>query len=159
MTINPYVLTVFLSFLPISELRGAIPYAVANGIPLPAAAAIAFACNALVAPVAFIFLETFHKLFYRLGWYRSLFDHVVERTRSKVHASVEKYGYWGLMLFVAIPLPVTGAWTGTLAAWVFGMSRRKSMLTIALGVLISCVIVSLVVGLGVTALSLFIKQL
>lgn len=158
MTLNPYIITIFLSFLPISELRGAIPYAVANGISLPTAASLAFFCNALVAPVAFIFLETFHILFYKLRWYRRIFDSFVERTRTKVHASVEKYGYLGLLFFVAVPLPITGAWTGALGAWIFGMSRRKAIPMIAIGVLVACIIVSLVVGLGVSALSLFIKQ-
>lgn len=159
MNSTPYLITALLSIVPISELRGAIPFAVSQGISLPLASGIAFICNALVAPLAFLFLETFHKLFYKLKWYQNIFDRFVERTRIKVHASVERYGYWGLMLFVAIPLPVTGAWTGTLAAWIFGMNRRKSMLVIALGVLLACFIVSLVVGLGLTFFSVFIKQI
>ena len=57
--------TIGLSFLPISELRGAIPFAVARGMPLVEAAVISIACNALVGPVALVFLETFHKLLYR----------------------------------------------------------------------------------------------
>lgn len=158
MTTKTLIITALLAMLPISELRGAIPYAVANGMTLPMAALLAFIMNALVAPAAFLFLETFHKLFYHWGWYKRLFDRVVERTRTKLHAKIEKYGYWGLLLFVAVPLPVTGAWTGTLAAWIFGLGRRKSMLMIALGVFIACIIVSLVVGLGVSALSIFVKE-
>jgi len=151
-------ITVALSFLPISELRGAIPFAVARGVPLLQAALLAVTCNALVGPVAFIFLETFHKLFYKWPFYARLFDRFVAKARSKVHEQVEKYGYWGLMVFVAIPLPVTGAWTGTLGAWILGMGRRKSMLAVAAGVAIAGVIVSLVVGLGVEALSIFVKS-
>ena len=71
---------------------------------------------------------------------------------------VERYGYLGIMLFVAIPLPITGAWTGTLGAWILGMDRRKSILAVAAGVVIAGVIVSLVVGLGIGALSIFTKS-
>ncbi|MBU1079946.1 MAG: small multi-drug export protein [Spirochaetes bacterium] len=152
------IITVGLSFLPISELRGAIPFAVARGMPLLEAAAIAVACNALVGPVAFAFLETFHKLFYRWGFYARVFDRFVAKARAKVHEKVERYGYLGIMLFVAVPLPITGAWTGVLGAWILGMDRKKTMLAVAAGVLVSGVIVSLVVGFGVEALSLFIKR-
>jgi len=150
--------TLLLSITPIFELRGAIPFGVATGLPLLTAAALAFAGNALVSPLAFLFLETFHKLFYRWTFYAKIFDRFVEKARTKVHAKVEKYGYWGIMLFVAIPLPITGAWTGTLGAWILGMSRRKTILASAIGVLISCIIVSLVVGFSISSLSLFIKH-
>lgn len=151
--------TIGLSFLPISELRGAIPFAVTRGMPLASATMLAVACNALVGPVAFIFLETFHKLFYRWPVYASFFDRFVEKARTKVHRKVEKYGYLGIMLFVAVPLPVTGAWTGTLGAWILGLERRKTMLAVAAGVVIAGLIVSMVVGLGVEALSIFTKSL
>jgi len=152
------IITVALSFLPISELRGAIPFAVARGVPLLQAALLAVACNALVAPVAYIFLETFHKLFYKWPFYARLFDRFVAKARGKVHEKVEKYGYLGIMVFVAIPLPITGAWTGTLGAWILGMGKRRSMLAVAAGVAIAGIIVSLVVGLGVEALSIFVKS-
>ncbi|HAE22749.1 MAG TPA: ligand-binding protein SH3 [Spirochaetaceae bacterium] len=159
MPLSTILTTIFLAFLPISELRGAIPYGVARGMPLLEAALLAAACNALVGPVAFIFLETFHKLFYRWAFYARVFDRFVERSRAKVHEKVERYGYLGIMLFVAIPLPITGAWTGTLGAWILGLSKRKTMLAVAAGVVISALIVSLVVGLGVEAFSLFIKRM
>jgi len=151
--------TVGLSFLPIAELRGAIPFAVARGMPLFQAAVIAIACNALVGPVALIFLETFHKLLYRWSFYAGIFDRFVAKARAKVHEKVEKYGYLGIMIFVAIPLPITGAWTGTLGAWILGLDRRKTMLAVAAGVAIAGLVVSLVVGLGIEALSIFTKHL
>ena len=158
MDVNTLLVTIALSFLPISELRGAIPFAVARGAPLLEAAAIAVACNALVGPVALVFLETFHKLLYRWSFYARVFDRFVAKARGKVKEKVEKYGYLGIMLFVAIPLPVTGAWTGTLGAWILGMGRRRTMLAVAAGVLVSGAIVSLIVGFGVEALSFLVKR-
>jgi uncharacterized membrane protein len=150
--------TAFLAFLPISELRGAIPFAVARGMDWRAAYAYAVTLNALVAPACWIFLSTFHKLFLRMGWYRSFFDRFVERARGKVHAQVEKWGWFGIAVFVAIPLPVTGAWTGTLGAWILGLGKRKTMLAVILGVATAGAVVTAVVVLGVKALDLFVKR-
>ena len=153
------LLTIGLSLRPISELRGAIPFAVLRGMDLLPAALIAVAANAMVPAVAYLFLSTFRKLFYRIGAYRRFFDRFVEKARVKVHASVEKYGYWGLLVFVAIPLPVTGAWTGALGAWILGMEKRRSILAIAGGVVVAGLVVpGLVAALGAGAKSIFFKS-
>lgn len=153
------LVTALLSFLPISELRGAIPYAVLKGMELLPAALLAIAANALVPVIAYVFLATVHRLFYRIAFYRSFFDKFVERARMKVHPQVEKYGYWGLMVFVAIPLPVTGAWTGTLGAWILGMEKRKAIPAIIAGVVIAGIVISVLVAvLGAGAKSIFLKS-
>lgn len=137
METSTLLLTALLAFLPISELRGAIPYAVARGVDLLTAALVGTALNALVPLIAYIFLSTVHKLLYRIAAYKNFFDRFVEKARKKVHEKVEKYGYWGLLVFVAIPLPVTGAWTGTLGAWILGMERKKAILAIVGGVVVA----------------------
>lgn len=154
-----YLLTIFFSMLPISELRGAIPYAIAHGLEWWKAYPLCVFFNALIAPLLFLFLETAHKLFYKWSFYRNLFDHFIDRARHKIEANVEKYGYWGVMLFVAIPLPITGAVTGTFGAWVLGLKRRKIIPFIALGVCISGVIMTLISTLGVEAFSFLIKEM
>lgn len=157
---NPIFMTIFFSILPISELRGAIPYAVYQGIPILTAAAISIAANMCVPLIAFLFLNSIHKLLYKLSIYRKFFDHVVQRTRKKVHAKVEKYGYWGLLIFVAIPFPATGAWTGALGAWIFGLSYKKAFFAIAGGVLVAGVVVSILVALwGVGTQTIFFKTI
>jgi uncharacterized membrane protein len=158
MNLTTLLWTAFLALLPISELRGAIPYAVLRGTDLLAAALIGTAFNALVPLLAYLFLSTFHKLLYKAGWYRKFFDRFVEKARKKVHAQVEKYGYWGLMVFVAIPLPMTGAWTGTLGAWVLGMEWKKACLAIVAGVIVAGLAVSILVAvLGPAANTVFFK--
>jgi uncharacterized membrane protein len=158
MNISTFLWTAFWAFLPISELRGAIPFAVANGMPLPAAFVYCVAINALVAPAAWIFLVFFHKILYRWKFYARIFDRLVRRARVKVSAVVEKYGYLGIMVFVAIPLPLTGAWTGILGGWVLGMEPKKLLPAAMLGVFIAGCIVSLIVFSGTTALSFFLKR-
>jgi uncharacterized membrane protein len=151
--------TALLSFLPVSELRGGIPFAVAKGIPWYWAYPFAAAVNALAAPGCWFFLATLHKLFLRMKWYALLFERFVERARIKLREKVEKWGWLGVALFVAVPLPVTGAWTGTLGAWVLGLSRRKTMAAVILGVIAAGAIVSAVVALGIGAFRFFIKDL
>ena len=157
------LITAVLSFLPISELRGGIPFAIANNIPWYYAFPFSAAINALVAPFFWLFLATVHKLLYGtkpekgIRWYKKLFDRFVERARKKLSASMEKWGWIGIALFIAIPLPLTGAWTGTLGAWVLGISKRRTMTAVIAGVVIAGTVVTLVVMLGIETLNLFVK--
>jgi len=159
------IITAILSFMPISELRGAIPFAIANNIQWYLAYPFAVILNALVAPVCWIFLATVHKLFYGatpekgIRWYKNFFDRFIEKARNKLSAKVEKWGWLGIAVFVAIPLPITGAWTGTLGAWVLGISKRRTMAAVILGVIIAGVIVTAVVIFGIEAAALFIKKI
>lgn len=159
MTSLDYAITALLALAPISELRGAIPYAYLRGAPLLQAAVMGAVINALVGPIAFTFLETLHRLLYRhLAWYVSLFDRFVERTRRKVEPKVERYGYWGIFLFVAVPFPLTGAWTGTLGAWLLGLDKKRSLLAVFGGVALSAIIVTTIIALGAGEHSIFIKH-
>lgn len=152
-----YLLTILLGLLPISELRGAIPFAYFNGVPLWLSAVIGILSNALVPFIGFTFLGSLHKLLDKWPFYHRLFEKTVARARGKVGEKVHKYGLLGLMLFVAIPLPITGAWTGTLGAWVMGLNPKKCMPFILLGVLISGIIVTTVIFTGSELASLFTK--
>jgi len=148
---------IILSLLPISELRGGIPYAVAHDLGIVPAFFICVASNMLVIPITYIFLETVHKLLYKVRIYKVIFDKYFERTRKKAEKNVAKYGYWGIMLFVAIPLPITGAYTGTMAAWLLKLQKRKSFWYLALGVVIAGIIVSIATMTGLGLMKIFIK--
>jgi uncharacterized membrane protein len=157
-TLHVYLWTALLSVLPISELRGAIPFALYQGVPWYLAWPFAAVCNALVAPLCWLFLSTLNRLFLKIAWYRRFFDRFIARARGKLHESVEKWGWLGIALFVGVPLPVTGAWTGTIGAWVLGLSRRRTMLAVLLGVCMAGAIVTAVVLFGVGAFSFFVKK-
>jgi uncharacterized membrane protein len=131
----------------------------ANGVPWYIAYPYAALLNALVAPVCWIFLSTLHRLFLKMAWYEDLFKRFVERARDKLRGGVEKWGWIGVALFVAVPLPVTGAWTGTLGAWVLGISKRRTMLAVILGVFCAGAVVTAVTILGIQALGFFIKKI
>jgi uncharacterized membrane protein len=130
----------------------------ANGFPWYWAYPFAVLMNALVAPVCWIFLSTLHKLFLKMPWYTAFFNRFVERAREKLRRGVERWGWLGVAAFVAIPLPVTGAWTGTLGAWVLGLPKRRTLAAVFLGVLAAGAIVTLVVFLGIGLFDLFVKK-
>ncbi|MDR2364207.1 MAG: small multi-drug export protein [Spirochaetaceae bacterium] len=158
-TLTILLWTAFLSFLPISELRGGIPFALAKGIPWYWAYPFAAGINVLAAPACWLFLSTLHRLFLKMAWYHGLFGRFVERARGKLKRGVERWGWLGVAAFVAVPLPVTGALTGTLGAWVLGLGKGRTMAAVTLGVLAAGAIVTAVVLLGIGGLHFFIKKI
>jgi uncharacterized membrane protein len=147
--INLILFSFFLSLTPVGELRAGLPFAVFNGLPVWFSYFICVFANALVFPFLFFFLEFIHKKFMHFNGYRSAFDRYMEKVRKKSHAKIEKYGYFGLFLLVAIPLPFTGAYTGTLASWFFGMNRFKSFIAVSLGVAVAGLVVLLILFSGI----------
>ena len=152
---NQLLLSLILSVLPVSELRGGLPlavdYAVKNNVPIFPIFVLIVTLNILVVFLIFFFLDFIHESLMRFSAYRKMFGIVINRTRKKadkVEARLPVYGYLTLTLFVAIPLPVTGAWTGTLIAWFLGLERKRSIPAIALGVCIAGLLV-LLASLGV----------
>ncbi len=153
-----YLWTGLLTLLPIAELRGGIPYAISHDIPPLVAYVYCVALNALIGPFMYFFLNRLHRLFEHWPFYRKIFDKLVKRARHKIQGKVAKYGYWGIALFVGIPLPITGAYTGSLGAWVLGIPPKKTYLAVCVGVAMAGIIVSAIWLSGTQAFSLFIKE-
>ena len=137
--------TAILSFLPISEVRGGIPYGIYNNIELPYLLTIAILSNFLVVPLGYLFLDTIHKKLIKTKKYSKFFNYFVKKTRKKIeHKIGTKAEFIALYLLVAIPLPFTGSYTGTLAAWLFNLERKKSFLAIYLGIITAAIITTLI---------------
>lgn len=143
-------LAVFLtSMLPIIELRGALPLAInLFNISWPKAFLIAYIGNIIPAPLILWLLGPIVRFLSRVHIFRRFFTWLFERTRKRSNRMIEKYEEIGLMAFVAIPLPGTGAWTGALIAFLFGLDFKKSLLIIAIGVFIAGVVVTCLCLLG-----------
>jgi len=150
---------ILLSLFPIAELRGGIPYALANNINPFVAYFVCVGANILAFPIVFFFLEFLHPLFLKIDFYKNLFDKFVIKTREKLNDKIKKYGFWGLMLFVMIPLPVTGAYTGSFAAWLFNIPKKKAFLSVVLGVVISGIIVTTIMLTGIEAFQFLLKDI
>lgn len=143
-------LTVFLtSMLPIVELRGALPMAInLFKMPWPKAFLISFLGNLIPVPFIFWLLNPAVRLLSKIKFMKKFFEWLFERTRRKGNKLIEKYEEIGLLAFVAIPLPGTGAWTGILIAFLFGLDFKKSFSVITIGVFIAGVIVTCLCLLG-----------
>ena len=154
-----YIYSIILSMMPIAELRGGIPYALYNGIHPVTAYIMCCLANIMAFPIVYFFMGFFHDIFNKkISWYANLFEKIVVRTRAKVGDNIEKWGFWGLMVFVMVPLPVTGAYTGSFAAWIFGIEKRKGFLAIVSGVLIAGLIVSAIFLSGSELFSFLLKK-
>lgn len=136
------VVTFLLSMLPIFELRGSIPYAIARGMPWPEAFAISVVGNFLaVVPIVYL-IGPVSAWLRRWPLFDRFFDWLFARTRRK-GGMIERWEMLGLILFVAIPLPVTGAWTGSVAAFIFGVRKPMALLALLAGILIAGTVVTL----------------
>ena len=147
---TPTLKVFLLSMAPISELRGAIPLGVwGYGMPPLKAFLIAIVGNLLAVIPLLLLIKPAHRLAMKFSLTRKFFEWMLERTRRKGEI-VEKYEAIGLMLFVAIPLPGTGAWTGALAAFLFDIPFKYAVVSISIGVLIAGIIVTVFVSAGLT---------
>ena len=138
------LMTFGISMVPVIELRGAIPYGLAFGLPLPLVLIVSVLGNMVPVPFIALFIR---KIFAWLRTKSQWLDSLVTKLEARAHEkgkTVQKYKMLGLYILVAIPLPVTGAWTGSLVAATIKMNFWKALLSALLGVLIAGVIVSLI---------------
>ena len=153
-----YIITFLIAMIPLVELRGAVPYAISSGIPLWQALLIGVIGNMLPVPIIFFFAR--HIL--EWGKDKPVIGNFFTWCLNKGHrggqkleeASGDKGIFWALLLFVGIPLPGTGAWTGTLAASILDWDFKRSVLAVMLGVVLAGLIMgslSLLFGLDTFA--------
>ena len=145
--LKKYIIVFLISMVPLVELRGAVPYAIAMGLPVLPSYIIAIVGNMIPMPFIFFFARKV------LEWGKDkpviggFFTFCLEKGHKGGEKLKEKAGkglYWALFLFVGIPLPGTGAWTGTLAASILDMDFKKSVKAVICGV----VLAGIIMGLG-----------
>ncbi|MBE5841746.1 MAG: small multidrug export protein [Butyrivibrio sp.] len=144
--LKEYLIVFLVSMVPLVELRGAIPYAISMGLPLLPSYIIAIIGNMIPMPFIFFFARKV------LEWGKDkpvigkFFTFCLEKGHKGGEKLKEKAGkglYWALFLFVGIPVPGTGAWTGTLAASILDMDFKKSVRAVVCGVVLAGVIMGL----------------
>ena len=141
-TLGKMTATFFLSMLPVTELRLGLPFGVALGLEYWQALLSAVLGNLLPAPLIILFIrQVFSWLRHVLPKMDTWLTHLEERAHLKGE-KVEKYGMLGLCLLVAIPLPGTGVWTGSLVAALLKLPMKKALPAIIVGVLIAAAIMS-----------------
>lgn len=135
--------TLFLSMLPVVELRGAIPYGIAQGLHPAIVLLVSILGNLLPIPFIIVYIRRlFAFMKQKLPWLHSIIDRLERHAHVKSNVVI-KYGFWGICILVAIPLPGTGAWTGALVSAILNMRLKIAMPAITIGVLIAGIIVLL----------------
>ena len=140
-----YLIVFLVSMVPLIELRGAVPIGTGMGLPWHFTLIIAIVGNCIPIPIILFFVKKV------LTWMRGckvkLFSKVSNfmfEKAGKNRGKIDKYASWGLFLFVAIPIPGTGAWTGALVASLFDMDKKKASLSIFGGVITAGFIMTLI---------------
>ena len=143
--LKDFLFTFLISFSPFGEARVGIPYGIEHtDLTLIWVFLIALSANLLVFPLFYRVIEFFNNHFLKSKWYRKAAIYLSLRARRKTGAVVQKYGAIGLMIFVMIPFPFTGAYIGTIAAYIFKINYKKGLLAINIGVLIALTFIILV---------------
>lgn len=147
------VFTMLVSMIPIIELRGGLPFGVALGLPYHLAFPAAVIGNLIPAPFIIVYIR---RIFELMRKYMPRLNGLVDKMEKKAHLKgqkVQKYQSIGLWIFVAIPLPGTGAWTGSLAAAFLGMRLKRALPAVVLGVLTAGCIMLALTHVGVNLFS------
>ncbi len=142
--IGKIIMTALISMVPVIELRGALPIAVANGLQYPIAIIVSIIGNLIPVPFIILFIR---KIFEWMRKVSKKLDLLVSKLEARAESKsdvVQKYAFWGLFILVAIPLPGTGAWTGALVAAMLNMRLKKAFPAIVLGVVGAATIVTFV---------------
>jgi uncharacterized membrane protein len=146
------LILVGVTFIPALELRASIPLGFIryqDSMHWTVIVAVCLAANIALGFVFYWLLDTFIKwLRHKWAWFSRFYDRQVARVQRKIHKQVEKYGEWGVAVFIGVPLPGTGAISGAIASYAMGLDRRKYYVANILGVLMAGAIVTVLCLLG-----------
>jgi uncharacterized membrane protein len=158
--INSTLLIIVITLIPFLELRASIPYGIwyleMHWIPV---FIIAVITNIILGPIVYFFLDKIMFIFLKIKFIDKIYQKYVERTQKKITKYVQKYGEVAVAIFIGIPLPGSGSYSGALAAYLIGLGYKKFIIANIIGVLIAGIIVTLIVLTGTTAFDFFIKIL
>ena len=157
---NNILLIIAITFLPFLELRASIPYGILilkmHWFPV---FIIAVITNIILGPIVYFFIDKIMFIFLKIDFINTLYQKCVEKTQKKIHKYVEKYGEAAVAIFIGIPLPGSGSYSGALAAYLIGLGYKRFIIANIIGVLIAGVIVTVIVLTGATAFDFFIKTI
>jgi len=138
----------FFSMIPWFEARYVIPFAIGSGWQWWQAMPLAVAGNMLPVPFILLFFRFVEKFLRKYKSWSRFMDWLFSKTRKRADVKIKRYEHVGLLLFVALPLPFTGAWTGSLIAYLFDLKFGRSLVTIFIGVVIATSIMVVLVLTG-----------
>jgi len=159
---------ILVTFIPFLELRASIPLGILSGkielfnltlqgfgLNWALVFLVCVVSNMILGPLVYLFLDKFVKYLTKFELFANYYNRKVEKTQHKIEPYVRKYGTFGVALFIGVPLPGTGSYTGALGAYLLGLGYKKFILANALGVLIVGIVVTMLTLTGIQFFSLF----
>ena len=140
--VSKEIVVFIISMIPILELRGGLIVSSLLQVPITTAIPLCIIGNIIPIPFILLFIKQIFKWMKKIRLFRGLIERLENRAMSKSD-NIRKYEFWGLVLFVGIPLPGTGAWTGSLIAALLDVDFKKAVLAELLGIAIATVIMSI----------------
>ena len=135
------IIAMLWSISPFGEAKVGIPYAIFNDVNIYLALLFCFIANVLVFPLMLFFLDSVNHYFLRYRFYKKSAIYVARKAKLGSKKNVQKYGFWGLIVFVMLPIPGTGVYAGTIATYLFTLNRKQAFLANTIGIFLSCMIV------------------
>ncbi len=158
MNFNDILHIILITLIPALELRASLPYAIlVVDMPWYWAFVLVVIINIILAPLVYFALKLFLDVVVKVPVFNRLYERTLHKVQTKIQPKVEKYGFWGLALFIGVPLPGSGVYTGALAAFVLDIKPKHFVLASVVGVLIAAIIVLIAVLTGAEALDWIIK--
>lgn len=139
--IKDTIITFLWSISPFGEAKVGIPYGIFKDLNYFWVLVVALVANILVFPIMMFFLDNINRRLLRWKFYKRSAIWVARRAKTGSGDKIQKYGFWGLMFFVMIPLPGTGVYAGSIATYIFGIERKSAFLANVIGIFFSSVIV------------------
>ena len=151
---------ILITFLPFLELRASIPYGIfKTDLHWLTIFLICVISNIILGIIIFIFLEWIIKLLRYFKPVRNIWDKHIEKTQKKISKSVDKYGEWAIAIFIGIPLPGSGVYSGAVASYILGLKFKKFLIANIIGVLIAGIIVTMISLSGASAFNFLLKMI
>ncbi|MCK5107449.1 MAG: small multi-drug export protein [Nanoarchaeota archaeon] len=145
---------ILITLAPFLELRASIPYGILIGMDVWLVFFVCVITNIILGLVVYYLLDKFIHLVVKIKWIGKIYDKIVVKVQHRLKKYVEKYGEWGVALFIGIPLPGSGVYSGALGSYLIGLKYKKFIIAEIIGVIIAGAIITLIV---VSGSSLFIK--
>lgn len=138
---NNLLTAILLSISPFGESKVGIPYGILREANIYLVFVLCLVANILIFPLMMFFLEYVNKYLLKWNWYKKSALFVAKRAKKGTGNQIKKYGFWGLLIFVMIPLPGTGVYAGSIASYIFKIEKKRAFLANSIGISLSAIIV------------------
>ena len=136
-----YIVSFLWSISPFGEAKVGIPYGLYSNLNKHLVFIVCFGANVLVYPLMLFFLEKVNRYLLHMHFYKKAALYIARKAKKGSGEKIQKYGFWGLIFFVMLPVPGTGVYAGSIASYLFKIGRKKAFLANTIGIFISSVII------------------